>query len=1217
MTAPLLHVPSGPLRDPNQRQQWGDSFLNCSGIWKPGTIQIRHCCDYKTAMPDLHYTEFLMLLKKSGLLTPPQLEFAQDLVNKLRDSARTSPTNDLAVETVASEFVSRNLMTRWQANQLLKGQTGFVLEKYRLLTPIGKGGMGHVFRAIDTESGATVAIKVMSRKLTGNQTLVNRFRREIRASSLLNSQHIVRTLDAGRVGKVDFMVMEYVNGDQVDRIVSRVSQIPVAMACEIVRQAAIGLQHAHEQKMVHRDLKPGNLIVDWAADGNGVVKIMDMGLVRLSTDGEERTSVTKAGQVMGTPDYMSPEQGWDTATVDIRSDIYSLGCTLFRLLTGRVPFPGDNPLQVLMARCSRDAPSVRSLRADVPEPIDAIVRRMTLRDPAGRFQTPQELVDALEPFSKPLTVEGLKRALQEAGADDAILLDLASGAENGDAQDAGYQQFLREMDSGAAVDLMLTTNGSQGQSLNSTIPILPRVDRRTAAQRRPVTKKISTAGVIAIASASALIALISLFVMVNRKPDDKKMSAAGLMPFRATDVVASVKLKAAPPIAAKPGTTINFQPEFDGAAPLTQASLKFQTGSGTPAGVKVDEKSGRVSWEIPETQAAAQYEITVELADVDQGHATVITSTTFVVTVDKTPPRFTLPEREQQLVNPGEEFKTTIVAAPVPDAALGLIYRLGPGALPGMTLDPKSGVFAWTPPQDEAGRHHVGLELYDPATSQEVARGSIILLVKPGFSLPVFPEQTATAGQTFTLTLIDRPPKFLGRALRIVVKDGSPPGVTVDPRRAILSWDVPADASGRYEIHLAPQSLLPNVAMNFDQNEDLVVVVNVKNSKPEPRKSKVPPESEVSAAETELRELFKRELTAVRSPGDRANLARQLLDRSEEQSSSAADFALLDLVDELADKSRAFDINLKANRLRALRYETDELSRALELAAAFRSASVNANQADAVIEHFLRLALAAASQKKYAETAQLLAPPEQLLKKADKATMVKQLADDVQKCRELADELSAENAVASDLKMSELLRRLGQWQFSDLFRDMNALQYVASGGSDIADNGRAFWSFEPHRLRLEAPQQAANVSVGVIDPGYDAGRYLIRMSIASKSTPLMLIVGAGKEQNLNANLLSLDRQDLGRILSIPGGQILNQAISGWNLPTTGTNEFEVLVDGPQVSVRMNGVSMMSAAVPALLKPGRVGLLVPLQQAGPSVIDIRQARILILPDPPGK
>lgn len=1172
-------------------------------------------------MSDLHYMDFLSLLAKSGLLTPPEIESAQNVVKLLQDSVKNSTESELSTETVAKEFVARNLLTQWQANQLRKGQSGFLLEKYRLLTPVGKGGMGHVFRAIDTKSGATVAIKVMSRKLTGNQTLVNRFRREIRASSLLNNKHIVRTLDAGRVGKVDFMVMEYVNGDQVDRIVSRVSLIPVAMACDIVRQAAIGLQHAHEQRMVHRDLKPGNLIVDWAADGNGVVKIMDMGLVRLGTEGDERTSVTKAGQVMGTPDYMSPEQGWNTATVDIRSDVYSLGCTLFRLLTGRVPFPGDNPLQVLMARCSKDAPSAKSLRADVPDPVDAVVRRMTLRDPAGRFQTPQELIDALTPFSQPLTVEGLRRALREAGADDAILLDLDSAAENGDVQDAGYHQFLREMGSGAAVDLMLTTNGGQGQALNSTLPVLSQVDRRTAVQRRPAKKKSSTAGVIAVASLSALIALIALFLMVNRDAVDDTNSATESNVELTGSSLPSAKLQAAASLSAKPGITVSYQPQFDGPAPSLppQGSLKFRAASGTPAGVKVDEKSGEVVWHIPDRQAAAEYQINVELVyenSAKQNSGKVIASTKLIVTVENSAPRFTFPNREPQLANPGQTFKTSIVASPVPDEASGLRYRLGSGSLPGMLLDAKTGMFEWTPPEDEPGRHIVNFQLYNPANSEEVARGSLIVLVKPTFSLPMFPEQTATAGETFRLTLIERPPRFFGRVVRIAVKEGSPAGVSVDPRRAVLTWDVPADAAGRHEIRLAPESLLPNMMLKFDQDQDLVIVVNVKGTEPTVGISKIPAESEVASAEEELRELFKRELAAAKSSGERATLANQLLGRSEEQVSSAADFALLDLVAELAEKCRAVDVSLKANALRAKRYETDELKAGVELASEFRSASLNPSQVDAVIEHCLRLALVAAKQQKYADVALMLAPPEQLLKKADKASLVKQLADDVQACQQIAEELTVENAVASDLKTSELLRRLEQWQFSDLFGDVSTLQYVASGGSNIDGDGRGLWTIESQRLRMEAPQHGSNDSVGLVDPSLETGRFLLRMKVTAKSTPLMLIVGAGKGQNLDAHLLSLDKQDFGRILSVPASQVLNQPISGVNFPNTGANEFEILLDSPKVSVRLNGLGVMSSTIP-LLKSGRVGLLVPLQTASVTSIEIRQARILILPESPGK
>ena len=297
-------------------------------------------------MVETNISEFINNLETSQLLSAAQIASLK----------KQTAGSNINVENLANVLVSQNHLTNWQARQLMKGQTGFLLNQYRLTNPIGRGGMGHVFRGVNSRTNDVVAVKVMAKKLLGNKALVSRFRREIRANAKLNSPHVVRSLDAGRVGKTDFMVMEYVNGDQVDRMVSRIGRLPVGLACEIVRQVAVGLQHAHEHQMVHRDIKPGNMMVHWSAADEGIVKLMDMGLVLLNEDDADEKTVTRAGQVMGTPDYMSPEQGLDTTQVDIRSDIYSLGCTLYRLLSGTVPFMGTNPLQVLSQRLQRDAP---------------------------------------------------------------------------------------------------------------------------------------------------------------------------------------------------------------------------------------------------------------------------------------------------------------------------------------------------------------------------------------------------------------------------------------------------------------------------------------------------------------------------------------------------------------------------------------------------------------------------------------------------------------------------------------------------------------------------------------------------------------------------------------------------------------------------------------------------------------------------------------------
>lgn len=425
-------------------------------------------------MAELSLTQFVETLSVSGLLTAAQLStLKKQLIN-----------NSLSAAQLAQILVRQKHLTEWQAAQLLKGQSGFVLQQYRLLYPIGRGGMGQVFCARNTQAAdgqpALVAVKVMARKLTSNETLVSRFRREIRATSKLNSPHIVRTLDAGRVGKVDFMVMEYVNGPQVDQMASRYDRLPANVACDIVRQAAVGLQQAHEHQMVHRDIKPGNLMVHWDKSGLGIVKLMDMGLVLVLSDSGHEANVTRAGQVMGTPEYMSPEQGWDTAKVDIRSDIYSLGCTLFRLLTSQLPFTGTNPLQVLSQRMQRDAPSVQSVCDDIPDDVAEVVSRMTRRDPDARYQTPADVVAALSSISQPLTKAVLQTIPATSRSTAAASGEAVSGAGSSDSgtqntrpadsQDGTYQQFLKEVQEASDVELLLATDPSDGISA-ATLPV--------------------------------------------------------------------------------------------------------------------------------------------------------------------------------------------------------------------------------------------------------------------------------------------------------------------------------------------------------------------------------------------------------------------------------------------------------------------------------------------------------------------------------------------------------------------------------------------------------------------------------------------------------------------------------------------------------------------------------------------------------------------------
>ncbi len=281
--------------------------------------------------------------------------------------------------------------------------------RYRVLNQLGAGGMGMVYRAEHVMMGRTVAVKVMAQKYTANKTAVERFRREVRAAAKLAHPNIVTAYDADEAEGRHFLVMEYVEGVSLDRVVNRRGPLPVATACHVVRLVALGLQHAHAKGMVHRDIKPQNVMVN----KKGVVKVLDFGLARLATDAElprdestaatqpENVAVTGTNMVLGTPDYLSPEQAKSTRDVDHRSDIYSLGCLFYFVLVGRPPFShAKTAFDKVIAHTTEQPEPVTKLRDDVPDEVASILLRMIAKDPAERFATAQEVAAALLPFTK-------------------------------------------------------------------------------------------------------------------------------------------------------------------------------------------------------------------------------------------------------------------------------------------------------------------------------------------------------------------------------------------------------------------------------------------------------------------------------------------------------------------------------------------------------------------------------------------------------------------------------------------------------------------------------------------------------------------------------------------------------------------------------------------------------------------------------------------------
>ena len=322
------------------------------------------------------------------------------------------------------------LLTRWQAAQLATGgKIPLVLDTYVLLDRIGAGGMGEVFKAEHRRMERIVALKLLHGHRIDSPETLERFLREAKAAGRLVHPNIVHAYDADEALGHHFLVMEFVDGCDLAEL-GRRRRIQIDEAARYILQAARGLDFAHRQGVVHRDIKPANLLLD----SSGVVKILDMGIARLEPavrqgSDETEAQLTEAGLIMGTVDFMSPEQALDFRNADARSDIYSLGCTLFYLIAGKPAYSGKTVVEKIFAHRDIPLPSLRAARDDVPEPLDAIAARMMAKERAARFQTMADVIAALEQFAggQPVVIEPTIRLTIEA-ADPRHAIDAPTGS---------------------------------------------------------------------------------------------------------------------------------------------------------------------------------------------------------------------------------------------------------------------------------------------------------------------------------------------------------------------------------------------------------------------------------------------------------------------------------------------------------------------------------------------------------------------------------------------------------------------------------------------------------------------------------------------------------------------------------------------------------------------------------------------------------------------
>ena len=359
-------------------------FANRLYIFSPS------CFESFRMIAQVDSTRFVELVAKSRLVDHAALE---KFLAQFRD--RFGPELPQDVGQLSRAMVDVGLLTAWHSEKLLAGKyKGFFLGKYKLLGHIGTGGMSSVYLAEHTRLHDKRAIKVLPRTRVKDATYLARFQLEAKAIASLNHPNIVLAYDIDNEGDVHYIVMEYVEGIDLQGLVRRDGPLPPAQAALLLAQAADGLQHAHQRGVIHRDVKPANLLLDL----EGKIRLLDMGLALVSAE-EESLTVLHNENVLGTADYLAPEQALNSHQVDHRADIYGLGCTLYFLLTGRPPFP-EGTLAQRIAKHQKAMPtSIRKLREDCPGELEGICVKMMQKEAKYRYQSAAEVADALRKFA--------------------------------------------------------------------------------------------------------------------------------------------------------------------------------------------------------------------------------------------------------------------------------------------------------------------------------------------------------------------------------------------------------------------------------------------------------------------------------------------------------------------------------------------------------------------------------------------------------------------------------------------------------------------------------------------------------------------------------------------------------------------------------------------------------------------------------------------------
>lgn len=417
-------------------------------------------------MAKLTAENFVDYVERSRLVDEDQLRASLDALRQKHGGKLPEDA-----DVVAQHLVKADLITQWHADKIFdRKYKGFFLGKYKLLRHIGSGGMSSVYLAEHTLMKRRRAIKVLPKARVNDSSYLARFHLEAQATASLDHPNVVRAYDVDNDGDTHYLVMEFIEGKDLQNVVKQEGPLPLELACNYVAQAAEGLHYAHQNNLIHRDVKPANLLID----EKGVIKLLDLGLALYSDDAKASLTVSHNENVLGTADYLAPEQAVNSHKVDARADIYGLGCTLYYLLTGHAPFTDGTLAQRIAKHQTQMPEDIRKDRPECPRDLVDICVKMMQKKPDRRYQSMREVGDALQGW---LVTHGYKF---DPGSNEAALKAavLTSGVRVPQRVGGGSS-----LPGGSGSRQGGSSSGSTGGSKGGSRPVIPNKSEETVSDQ--------------------------------------------------------------------------------------------------------------------------------------------------------------------------------------------------------------------------------------------------------------------------------------------------------------------------------------------------------------------------------------------------------------------------------------------------------------------------------------------------------------------------------------------------------------------------------------------------------------------------------------------------------------------------------------------------------------------------------------------------------------